>query len=71
MARGNLVSVGVSGLLVWHWTRVALAATSVGAILAGATGVSVLAFFFFLQQDISALQQSFMSQQASEFWLLF
>ena len=30
-----------------------------------------LPFFFFLQQDMSALQQSFMSQQASAFWLVF
>jgi hypothetical protein len=30
-----------------------------------------LPFFFFLQQDMSALQQSFMSQQLAEFWLEF
>jgi len=48
MGSGKLVAVGVRRLLVRHWTRIAFAATSGRAILAGATGVSVLTLLLFL-----------------------
>jgi hypothetical protein len=45
---GELVAVGISGLLVGHRARIAFATTSVRTIFAGATGVGVLALLLFL-----------------------
>jgi len=65
----RLLGFGLSRLLVGHRTSTFTTAARLFFVHAFAAGVSVLTLRFFLQQDISALQQSFMSQQAADLLL--